>query len=45
MAFGTSGIIITHRLLSSAFLWLVFRILEGNPKEELLRSVWVSNYL
>ena len=30
-----------HRLLSSSFLWVIFRILSGNPKKELLRSLWV----
>ena len=29
----------THRLLGSSFLWLIFRILQGNPKKELLRSL------
>ena len=32
----------THRPLSSAFLWLIFRILQGNPKKELLRGLWVE---
>ena len=31
----------THRLLSSFFLWFIFRIPEGNPKKELLRSLCV----
>ena len=33
----------THRLLSSSFLWLVFRILESNPQnsKEPLRGLWV----
>ena len=31
----------THRLQSSSFLWLIFRILFGNPKKKLLRSLWV----
>ena len=26
---------------SSFFLWLIFRILEGTPKQELLWSLWV----
>ena len=32
----------THRLLSGLFLWFIFRILQGNPKKELLRSLWVG---
>ena len=32
----------THRPLSSSFLWFMFRILEGNPKKELLRGLWVE---
>ena len=32
----------THRLLSSSFLWFIFRILQGSPKKELLRSRWVE---
>ena len=32
----------SHRLLSSSsFLWFIFRSLLGNPKKELLRSLWV----
>ena len=31
----------THRLLSTSFLWFIFRILQGNPKKELLKSLWV----
>ena len=31
----------TCRPLSSSFLWFIFRILEGNPKKELLRGLWV----
>ena len=32
----------THRPLSSSFLWwLIFRILQGNPKKEPLRGLWV----
>ena len=27
------------RLLSSSFLWFIFRILEGNSEKELLRSL------
>ena len=27
---------------SSSFLWLIFRILEGNPKKDLLWSLWVG---
>ena len=29
----------TRRLYSSSFLWLIFRILQGNPKKELLWSL------
>ena len=29
------------RLLSSSFLWFILGIREGNPKKELLRSLWV----
>ena len=32
----------THRPLSSSFLWFIFRILQGNPKKELLRGLWVG---
>ena len=32
----------THRLLSSAFLGLPYRILTMNHKKELLRSLWVG---
>ena len=28
--------------LSSSFVWLIFRVPEGNPKKELLRGLWVS---
>ena len=31
----------THRLLGSSFLGLPYRILNMNPKKELLRSLWV----
>ena len=31
----------THRPLSSSFLWFIARILQGNPKKELLRGLWV----
>ena len=31
----------THRLLSSSFLGLPYRILNMNHKKELLRSLWV----
>ena len=30
----------THRPLSSSLLWCIFRILEGNPKKELLSGLW-----
>ena len=33
----------THRPPSSSFLWFVFRILYGNPKEGLLRGLWVQD--
>ena len=32
---------VTHRLLGSSFLWVIFRILEGNPKKELPWSPWL----
>ena len=32
------GLGFTHRALSSSFLWLIFRILQGNPNKELLRA-------
>ena len=32
---------ITHSLQSSSFLGFIFKILEGNPKRELLWSLWV----
>ena len=32
----------TYRLHSSSFLGLPYRILDTNPKKELLRSLWVS---
>ena len=32
----------THRLLSSSFLGLPYRILHVNHKKELLRSLWVG---
>ena len=35
-------LVLTHRLLSSSFWRLIFRILQGNPKKELLRSLWVG---
>ena len=37
---GSMGAL-THRPLSSSFLWFIFRILYGNPKKELLRGLWV----
>ena len=36
---------LTHRLLSSSFLRFIFRILQGNPKKELLRSLWVVSMI
>ena len=35
---------ITHRLISSSFLGLPYRILNMNHKKELLRSLWVSTW-
>ena len=32
----------THRPLSSSFLWFLFRILQGNPKKEMLGGLWVA---
>ena len=34
---------LTHRPLSSSFLWFIFRILQGNPKKDLLRGLWVHS--
>ena len=34
------GIPVGSKVISS-FLWFVFRILQGNPKTELLGSLWV----
>ena len=34
--------IATHRLLSSSFLGLPYKILNINHKKQLLRSLWVS---
>ena len=34
-------LVYTHRLLSSSFLGLPYRILNMNHKKELLRSLWV----
>ena len=37
------GVGFTPRLLSSSFLWFIFRtLLRGKPKKELLRSLWVG---
>ena len=33
---------VTHRLLSSSFLGLPYRILNMNHKKELLRSLWLK---
>ena len=33
-----------HRPRSSSFLWTMFLILQGNPKKELLRGLWVGGY-
>ena len=35
----------TSRLHSSSFSGLVFRILQGNPKKDLLWSLWVGTCL
>ena len=32
----------THRLLSSSFLGLPYRVLNINPQKELLTSLWVN---
>ena len=37
-----SGLGFTHRPLRSSFLWFIFGILQGNPKKELLRGLWVG---
>ena len=34
-------LLLTHRLLSSSFLGLPYRILNMNHQKELLRSLWV----
>ena len=40
---GFQGLGLTHRLLSSSFLGLPYRILNMNLiKKELLRSLWVG---
>ena len=31
---------VTHRPISSSLLRFISRILEGNPKKELLRGLW-----
>ena len=31
----------THRPLSSSFLWFIFCFLQGSPKQELLKGLWV----
>ena len=36
--------VLAHRPLSSSFLGFVFRILQGNPKKELLRGLWVCAF-
>ena len=33
----------THTPLRSAFLWFIFSILQGNPKKELLRGLWLEH--
>ena len=38
-----SGSGFTRRPRSSSFLWFIFRILEGNPKKELLRGLWANH--
>ena len=42
---GTLTKALTHRPLSSSFLWFIFRILYGNPKIELLRGLWAAQIL
>ena len=37
------GLGFTHRLLSSSFLGLPYRILNMNHKKELLRRLWVGS--
>ena len=32
----------THRPRSGSFLWVICKILYGNPKKELLRGLWVA---
>ena len=38
---GVISSVTTHRLLSSSFLGLPYKILNMNHKKELLRSLWV----
>ena len=40
---GLGFIGLTLRLHSSSFLGFIYRILEGNPKKELLWSLWVGS--
>ena len=40
--FGFGVLEYTHRLLSSSFLGLPYRIRNMNHKKELLRSLWVG---
>ena len=39
-AFALQGVPIGP--LSSSFVWCILRILEGNPKRQLLRGPWVG---
>ena len=40
-AVGILELVLTLRLHSSSFLGFIFRILQGNPKKELLWTLWV----
>ena len=35
-------VLITHRPLSSSFLWFIFRFVYGNPKKELHRGLYLT---
>ena len=39
---GTARYMHAQKPLNSSFLWFIFRILQGNPKKELLGGLWVE---
>ena len=41
LRFALQSRVATHGLLSGSFLGLPYRILNMNPKKELLRSLWL----